>query len=304
MSANLWYRLSVALIAGLMGTSLAVAQADMPMNSDGIVPKDATVIFVDDFEAGGLADSWTVWDHFPEVRDGHMIIQGWESWGDAIARSDIQPGVGVLELFQYQPGPMEFFLDYNSYEDVNYRNVRLGTSGNNFWNLYTSAGAHGKLTRTYGSARLTPGTWYYVLFNPSPNGHFHIQVWERDNPVSIPINADIAPAGDGWTDHGWWFGNKVHTGTLDIDTYEELNLGEAYQPPCTVRSVGAVNLRSAPGTSQSVAGRLDPGLQVRVVGQTVGPHNHVWWQLYDTNWVRSDVVREAGNCEALPDTGR
>ena len=301
---NLRYRLILVLIISFAGASLVTAQPTDPEGSAGILPDNTDVVFVDDFQAGGLAEGWSAWDHFPDVRDGHMIIEGWQSWGDAVGRPNIHPDEGVLQLFQYQTGPMEFFLDYSNYSDDNYRNVRLGSSGGDQWNLYTSAGAEGRLTRTYGGARLIPDTWYYVLFYPDPEGHFHVQVWERDNPVNIPINADIAPAGDGWTGHDWWFGNKVYTGTLVIDRYEELSLGESYHPPCTVRSVSAVNLRSAPGTDQPPVGRLDPELQLRVVGQATGSDGYVWWQLFDTSWVRSDVVREAGSCEELPDTGR
>ena len=88
------------------------------------------ITFEDDFEAGSIAASWWVWDHFPQVVEGRMVMPGWNSWNDAIVRPEIGDSEGVLQLFRYEPGSMEFFLDFAGYEEPDYRNIRLGTAGN------------------------------------------------------------------------------------------------------------------------------------------------------------------------------
>jgi hypothetical protein len=48
-------------------------------------------------------------------------------------------------------------------------------------------------------------------------------------------------------------------------------------------------------------GHLDPEAQSLVVAQTLSSDQHVWWQLPDASWVRSDVVRASGSCADLPE---
>ena len=68
---------------------------------------------------------------------------------------------------------------------------------------------------------------------------------------------------------------------------------------CEVSSNRVVNRRFAPTTESSVMGQVNVGDVFRVVGQTRASDGFVWWLLDDDTWVRSDVVSESGNCEAV-----
>lgn len=269
------------------------------------LPPTAEIVYEDSFDEAGLAKGWHAWENFPQVADGMMTIQGWKSWNNAVVRPDYYASKGVLQLFRYEPGAMEFFLDYGDYSDPAYRNIRLGTSGDGNWHIYTSAGAGGINTRTYGSARLLPGRWYYLLIALAHEGHFYIAVWEKDSPrVNYLFNVDIVPSGDGWADRHWWFGSKVYDGQLTIDYFAELSITEAFRLPCTVRAVGTVNRRSGPGTQYETVGSIASDDNLLVMGQANGADQHLWWQLADASWVRADVVRASGSCENLPDTAQ
>ena len=101
-------------------------------------------------------------------------------------------------------------------------------------------------------------------------------------------------------------GEAVVVGPLALDAMAE---GEAMadeemmdeMAACSVSSGGTVNLRSGPGTNFAVPGTLSAGQALTAVGQAQGADGFVWWQLDGgEQWVRSDVVTEDGDCEALP----
>ena len=70
---------------------------------------------------------------------------------------------------------------------------------------------------------------------------------------------------------------------------------------CMVGSDSGANLRSGPGTGFSRMGALNAREAVDAIGQATGGEGFVWWQLdNDLGWIRSDVVREAGDCDSLP----
>ncbi|RMF80383.1 MAG: hypothetical protein D6737_08165 [Chloroflexi bacterium] len=70
---------------------------------------------------------------------------------------------------------------------------------------------------------------------------------------------------------------------------------------CTVTPAGGnVNLRAGAGTNFPVQGQLFAGQTANPDGQTFGNDNFIWFRLPSTAWVRSDVVRQAGNCIGLP----
>jgi len=71
---------------------------------------------------------------------------------------------------------------------------------------------------------------------------------------------------------------------------------------CTVTpNAGTVNLRAGAGTNFNVQGQLNAGQSANPDGQALGNDGFVWFRLPSTAWVRSDVVRSAGNCNGLAD---
>ncbi len=69
---------------------------------------------------------------------------------------------------------------------------------------------------------------------------------------------------------------------------------------CVISSRNQVNLRNGPGTDYTQRGALQPGVSRQADGKTTGSDGKTWWRLVDGTWVRSDVVDEEGNCDALP----
>jgi hypothetical protein len=86
------------------------------------------------------------------------------------------------------------------------------------------------------------------------------------------------------------------TATPSPDATSEVNEETA----CMVSSNTRINIRSGPGTSFAVLGRLVPGETAVVYGQALGEDGLYWWQLLNGAWVRSDVVNENDNCDSVP----
>lgn len=71
-------------------------------------------------------------------------------------------------------------------------------------------------------------------------------------------------------------------------------------PICLISAPETVNLRAGPGTEYDRAGTLAGGTSTNADGQITGSDGFIWWRLTDGQWVRSDVVETAGECDALP----
>lgn len=69
---------------------------------------------------------------------------------------------------------------------------------------------------------------------------------------------------------------------------------------CVVSSTSTVNLRSGPGTEFDVVEKFAAGQTAKPVGRTEILNGMVWWKLENGTWVRSDVVNETGDCQAVP----
>lgn len=75
---------------------------------------------------------------------------------------------------------------------------------------------------------------------------------------------------------------------------------EPMQAVCRVIAPDTVNLRSGAGTNFDRSGSMQAGGVAVVIGQTTSPDTHIWWQLEDETWVRSDIVQTDGPCEDVP----
>ncbi len=103
----------------------------------------------------------------------------------------------------------------------------------------------------------------------------------------------------------WLTGAISQTQTVNIPSYDAYLIdvavrGENIRCEVTNNRGSAINRRASASTQADIAGQLSNGETVRAVGQTIGGDGLVWWQLETGEWVRSDVVDEVGQCEALP----
>jgi hypothetical protein len=69
---------------------------------------------------------------------------------------------------------------------------------------------------------------------------------------------------------------------------------------CTITSIGESRQRVGPGTNYELTGLMAPGALADVDGQARGTDGLTWWRLGESFWVRSDLVDEVGDCEAVP----
>jgi hypothetical protein len=71
---------------------------------------------------------------------------------------------------------------------------------------------------------------------------------------------------------------------------------------CMVGSEQSANLRSGPGTTFDRFGTLDANKANDVVGYGMSKDGFKWWKLASGGWIRSDLVKEAGRCDKVPET--
>jgi len=105
----------------------------------------------------------------------------------------------------------------------------------------------------------------------------------------------------------WILGSFTTDGRVGAVNYDAYTLdvqlrGENIRCEVTNNRGSAINRRISPSTVVDIAGQINDGETVRAIGQAIGDDGLVWWQLETGEWVRSDIVDEAGQCEALPTT--
>lgn len=105
----------------------------------------------------------------------------------------------------------------------------------------------------------------------------------------------------------WISGSFTTDGRVGAVNYDAYTLdvalrGENIRCEVTNNRGSAINRRISPSTVVDIAGQINDGESVRAIGQAIGDDGLVWWQLETGEWVRSDIVDETGQCEALPTT--
>ncbi|MDX2074974.1 MAG: peptide ABC transporter substrate-binding protein [bacterium] len=100
------------------------------------------------------------------------------------------------------------------------------------------------------------------------------------------------------------FTTDGRVGAVNYDAYtvDVKVRGENIRCEITNNRGSAINRRISPSTVVDIAGQIDDGATVRAIGQAIGDDGLVWWQLETGEWVRSDIVDESGQCDALPVT--
>ena len=130
-----------------------------------------------------------------------------------------------------------------------------------------------------------------------------------DNPLALgyanPADGSAATIDDYFVEEAGTYTVLVtHAGPMNSAEVEVtgLLLNPDGSQLCTVTVPGtqAVNRRSGPSTSASVAGVLNPNENAPVIGRASGTDGFTWLQLEENAWVRADVVSSSGDCEAVP----
>ena len=206
-----------------------------------------TVAYEDNFESEEISPDWDVWNDEPRLVDGQLVFVGQDTWDNAIARPDIDPNEGVLVLFQFDDAlRMEFNLQHGDYTTDSWRNWTFARWG--AWEAAVYYGAEDANSEVYAFPYLETDTWYYLLFRIGDDGTFYTQVWERDNPAYYHVNVAAQPPETGWDEDDWEFAAHLYSGTLRLDTYQELSFPAKYVMPDT-----PPNLAGVPAASVSQA---------------------------------------------------
>lgn len=72
---------------------------------------------------------------------------------------------------------------------------------------------------------------------------------------------------------------------------------------CRLTTIQGVNIRNGPGAGNDQIASRPGDWELAADGQALGSDGIVWWRLYVGFWVRSDFVRENGDCNNLPVVG-
>lgn len=207
------------------GTPLTAA----PLPTSAVMLQDVRTLFQDTFDKPRLSIQWESNGIEPGLRDGVLRFTGVNRWGDLIARWGIEENEGVLTLFRYSGGQMEMYLETDTFGAPGYRRWGLMRHGGG-WEI---AGMRQDQYQVYGTVRLQSWTWYYLLIRVGLDGRFYTQLWERDDPSGYIVNLVRLPPGGQWENRFWRYVVQVHSGTLELDSYEELQFPDGYQNPET-----------------------------------------------------------------------
>lgn len=134
----------------------------------------------------------------------------------------------------------------------------------------------------------------------------HFMVIVRDDEMLVFINGELIMRNDdltvregsyGLAMNARGFGGRCEARGLWI--YELDLVWESEDGYCGVTVNQNVTLREGPGINFEQAGQIESGQVMDVEGQVMAPDGYLWWALTSGEWVRSDFVRELGDCEAL-----
>lgn len=208
-------------------TITASSTAIPPISS--VMGQPVRVLFEDTFDKARLSVQWEQHGIEPSFKEGRLIFTGVNRWGDLIARWGIDENEGVLTLFRFSGGQMEMYLETDTFGAPGYRRWGLMRHGSS-WEI---AGMVQEQYQVHGTVRLLSWTWYYLLMRVGSDGRFYMQLWERDDPSTYVVNLVRLPPGGQWDDRFWRYVAQVHSGTLELDFYQELQFPDGYQSPET-----------------------------------------------------------------------
>lgn len=214
--------LGVLSILSLMSAGLAQAQRD----TDELFNGDADITFRDEFDDSGLSDDWIATTNQIDVDDSLLTIDASSTETDALIRPSIGEDEGVLVLFQYTNGQMDFRFESGEEGTQEYR--RWSFTGTNAWR---SAFVLGRSDYDLQQANLDENIWYYLLIRIGDDATFYTNVWERDNPVEYSFSHERTFNQDGWDNAVWDFAMHVQSGQLRIARYEELRFRSDFTLP-------------------------------------------------------------------------
>lgn len=191
-----------------------------------VLQENIQVLFRDDFSRDRLTfANWQSNGIEPILTNDRLIFEGVNRWGDSIERSGITENEGILLLFQHSTGEMQMYLETGEFGEEDYRRWSFARFGNE----WEAGSTNGDDYTVYESARLREATWHYLLMRIGNDGHFYTQVWEAGDPSGFHVNLDLIPEGTGWDTGPWRFVIQVHSGTLELEFYEDIWFPSEYQ---------------------------------------------------------------------------
>jgi hypothetical protein len=207
----------------LQGT--LTANAALPANS-GVVE----VTFCDEFGRDALGDAWGVWNADPALENGAAVLTGENNWNNAIFRSDLREGEGILLAFEVDAEFRgEFSFAGGLFDSNQFRS--WGLSSWDGWRVVATYGVEASEGRTYREPTLLGNTPYMLLIRIGADGEYQTRIWHADDPSRYMTSVDVIPPGGSWEGRGWDFVIKAYSGVARVDSYAELSFSDEYVLP-------------------------------------------------------------------------
>jgi hypothetical protein len=192
------------------------------------------VSFSDDFRNGNSFTSQWGWSNrsIATFEDGRLIFDAQTDWRDWATREWIIENEGILLLFQYESGFVDFNLASGNYQTSDYRRWGLIHDNSYSWRSYHLINDWNQATETT-TVTLERGQWYYLLLRVGEGGVIQTYLWHRDDPSHYIINERELASGATWANRSWKFTLTGSYARFYVDLYEELTFPSGYMLPDT-----------------------------------------------------------------------
>lgn len=199
-----------------------------PLIPSACVPNGVITTFQDNFDGSVLSNSWQVWSTRPPVGNGILAFESGSSGEPGIYRSGINENEGFLAAFQYKGSNLLFNLQTGTWRTDSFRQISLSKVAGDAWNVYYTYGDREQIQ--WDMVEINPDDWHCLLMRVGTEGKFYVQVWKRDTPNSYLLNTVVIPNGN-FAGYTWDALFNPYSGTLYLDTYEELRFPENFEMP-------------------------------------------------------------------------
>jgi YD repeat-containing protein len=178
-----------------------------------------------DFNVTSLPAGWTSAGNVT-FSGGQAHLTGAGDWNTNLYRSGpVADGQGAHFLFKLNrtDASAKLYLRHGTYQTADYRRWGLVIAGGRIYREYQQGtGAPNSVDLM----ELQANVWYEAHLGVDSAGQFRVVIWQRDHPDAWAERSDALAA---WNYSDWRFITQVHTGTEDLEYYQEYAAGAVGQ---------------------------------------------------------------------------
>ena len=143
---------------------------------------------------------------------------------------------------------------------------------------------------------------------PGRYGALVAQIGDEGDPFLIGAGGTFVANAEGslrlaFNDYGYEDNLGVYHALITLDgetVFGDPELLQASLPFCSLTAISTANLRSGPGVDYRLVETLAANNSLLGQGQFQATDGFTWWLLENDAWIREDLAREEGECDALP----